>query len=120
MSKEEAKDKLIEVLMNQVVDLTMMSKIELGDDVIEEIKRLKEIINQNEIEMTYKTLIKNKGTEYQEFYGFISGVTDDWATSSTPINLMNKNITWEDLKRMYPNKDFHNIDLVTIEIKIIQ
>ena len=45
MDKEEAKDKLIEVLMNQVVDLTMMSKIELGDDVIEEIKRLKEIIN---------------------------------------------------------------------------
>jgi len=45
MTKEEAKDKLIEVLMNQVVDLTMMSKIELGDDVIEEIKRLKEIIN---------------------------------------------------------------------------
>ena len=47
MSKEEAKDKLIEVLTNQVMDLTMMSKIELGDDVIEEIKRLKEIINQN-------------------------------------------------------------------------
>lgn len=45
MTKEEAKDKLIEVLMNQVVDLTMMSKIELGDDVIKEIKRLKEIIN---------------------------------------------------------------------------
>ena len=44
MSKEEAKDKLIEILTNQVMDLTMMSKIELGDDVIEEIKRLKEII----------------------------------------------------------------------------
>jgi len=28
------------------VDLTMMSKIELGDDVIAEIKRLKEIINE--------------------------------------------------------------------------
>ena len=50
MSKEEAKDKLIEVLTNQVMDLTMMSKIELGDDVIEEIKRLKEIINQNKDE----------------------------------------------------------------------
>jgi len=50
MSKEEAKDVLIEVLMNQVVDLTMMSKIELGDDVIDEIKRLKEIINQNKDE----------------------------------------------------------------------
>jgi hypothetical protein len=45
MTKEEAKDALIEVLMNQVIDLSMMSKIELGDDVITEIKRLKEIIN---------------------------------------------------------------------------
>jgi hypothetical protein len=46
MNKEQAKDALIEVLMNQVVDLSMMSKIELGDDVISEIKRLKEIINK--------------------------------------------------------------------------
>jgi len=46
MSKEEAKTKLIEVLESQVIDLTMMSKIELGDDVIEEIKRLKTIINE--------------------------------------------------------------------------
>ena len=45
MSKEEAKDELIKVLYSQVVDLTMMSKIELGDDVIEEIKRLKTMIN---------------------------------------------------------------------------
>jgi hypothetical protein len=48
MNKEQAKDQLIELLMNQVVDLTMMSKIELGDDVIAEIKRLKEIINKTE------------------------------------------------------------------------
>jgi hypothetical protein len=47
-SKEEAKDKLIDVLYSQVVDLSMMSKIELGDDVISEIKRLRGIINQNE------------------------------------------------------------------------
>ena len=46
MNKEEAKDALIELLFNQVADLTMMSKIELGDDVIEEIKRLKTIINE--------------------------------------------------------------------------
>ena len=46
MNREQAKDALIEVLMNQVIDLTMMSKIELGDDVIAEIKRLKEIINE--------------------------------------------------------------------------
>ena len=47
MTKEEAKDALIEVLMNQVIDLTIMSKIEFGDDVIAEIKRLKEIIRQD-------------------------------------------------------------------------
>ena len=46
MKKEEAKDTLIELLYSQVVDLTMMSKIELGDDVIEEIKRLRAIINE--------------------------------------------------------------------------
>jgi hypothetical protein len=46
MNKEEAKDQLIELLMNQVADLTIMSKIELGDDVIAEINRLKGIINE--------------------------------------------------------------------------
>jgi hypothetical protein len=46
MSKEEAKDALIKVLESQVIDLTMMSKIELGDDVITEIKRLKKIIDE--------------------------------------------------------------------------
>ena len=45
-NKEEAKTQLIEILENQVMDLTVMSKIELGDDVIAEIKRLKQIINE--------------------------------------------------------------------------
>ena len=44
MSKDEAKDQLIQLLFTQVVDLVMMSKIELGNDVITEIKRLKEDI----------------------------------------------------------------------------
>ena len=43
---EEAQQELIDLLTSQVVDLTMMSKIELGDDVIAEIKRLKSIINE--------------------------------------------------------------------------
>ncbi len=46
ISKDEAKDALIELLFNQVVDLTMMSKIELGYDVVAEIRRLKQIINE--------------------------------------------------------------------------
>jgi len=42
-----AQKQLITLLKSQIEDLTMMSKIELGDDVIEEIKRLEEILNQN-------------------------------------------------------------------------
>ena len=46
MNKEQAKDELIRVLYSQVIDLTMMSKIELGDYVIAEIRRLKDIIEK--------------------------------------------------------------------------
>ena len=45
MTKEEVKTKLIELLENQLEDVLMMSKIELGNDVIKEIQRLKLIIN---------------------------------------------------------------------------
>ena len=45
-TKMAAQQQLIDLLYSQVVDLTMMSKIELGDDVIAEIKRLKDIINE--------------------------------------------------------------------------
>ena len=43
-------NKLIELLENQIMDLTIMSKIELGDDVIQEIKRLKGLLNKNKDE----------------------------------------------------------------------
>ena len=38
---------LINVLESQVMDLSMMSKIELGDDVIAELKRLKGLLNES-------------------------------------------------------------------------
>jgi hypothetical protein len=41
----KTQQELIDLLYSQVVDLSMMSKIELGDDVIEEIKILQKIIN---------------------------------------------------------------------------
>jgi len=43
---EQLQQELIHVLTTQVVDLSMMSKIELGDDVIAEIKRLNEEIDK--------------------------------------------------------------------------
>ena len=42
----KTQQELIDVLYSQVVDLSMMSKIELGDDVITEIKRLKGILDE--------------------------------------------------------------------------
>ena len=49
MNKDETikvQQELINLLMSQVADLSMMSKIELGDDVIAELKLLKAIINE--------------------------------------------------------------------------
>jgi len=45
----DAQKQLIDLYRDQVVDLSMMSKIELGDDVIEEIKRLQNLIKEYEI-----------------------------------------------------------------------
>ena len=45
-TKMAAQQQLINLLYSQVVDLTMMSKIELGDDIIAEIKRLNSIIDK--------------------------------------------------------------------------
>jgi len=42
----KVQQELIQLLENQVMDLVMMSKIELGDDVIAEIKRLKGLLNE--------------------------------------------------------------------------
>lgn len=47
MTQDQAKDELLTLYENQIMDLVMMSKIELGDDVIAEIKRLKELINRD-------------------------------------------------------------------------
>ena len=44
----ETQRELIDLLYSQVIDLTMMSKIELGDDVIAEIQRLKAKLKEHE------------------------------------------------------------------------
>jgi hypothetical protein len=46
MTKEQATAELIQLLEEQIIQLTLMSKIELGDDVIDEIQKLKTIINE--------------------------------------------------------------------------
>jgi len=45
-AKMAAQQQLINLLYSQIMDLTLMSKIELGDDVIAEINRLNSIIDE--------------------------------------------------------------------------
>jgi len=47
-TKIKLQQELIDLYEQQIMDLTMMSKIELGDDVITEIKRLKGLINESQ------------------------------------------------------------------------
>ena len=47
----ETQRELIDVLYTQMIDLSMMSKIELGDDVIAEIRRLKNKLAEYESEI---------------------------------------------------------------------
>lgn len=42
----QLQQELINLYESQIMDLVVMSKIELGDDVVEEIKRLKTLINE--------------------------------------------------------------------------
>lgn len=50
---------LIDLLESQVMDLTIMSKIELGDDVIAEIKRLKDLIRKSKYNQIIDEAWKN-------------------------------------------------------------
>ena len=60
---EQKQDELINLLRNQVIDLSMMSKIELGDDVIQEWTRLKEEIEEAKPQSNYVPFV----SEVEEF-----------------------------------------------------
>jgi hypothetical protein len=60
---EQKQDELITLLRNQVVDLSMMSKIELGDDVIQKWTRLKEEIEEVKSQSNYVPFV----SEVEEF-----------------------------------------------------
>jgi predicted HAD superfamily Cof-like phosphohydrolase len=60
---EKKQEELIKLLRNQVIDLSMMSKIELGDDVTQEWTRLKEEIEDAKHQSNYVPFI----SEVEEF-----------------------------------------------------
>jgi predicted HAD superfamily Cof-like phosphohydrolase len=60
---EQKQDELIQLLYGQVVDLSMMSKIELGDDVIQKWKQLNQEIQEMKSKSNYVPFI----SEVEEF-----------------------------------------------------
>ena len=60
---EKKQDELIQLLRGQVIDLSMMSKIELGDDVIQKWTQLKEEIEETKSQSNYVPFI----SEVEEF-----------------------------------------------------
>jgi hypothetical protein len=60
---EQKQDELIQLLYGQVVDLSMMSKIELGDDVIQKWKQLNQEIQEIKSESNYVPFV----SEVEEF-----------------------------------------------------
>lgn len=67
MTKEQIQQQLIELYENQIMDLTMMSKIELGDDVIAEINRLQNMLMEmEEQELWDQTLMDGLEDETNE------------------------------------------------------
>jgi predicted HAD superfamily Cof-like phosphohydrolase len=60
---EKKQDELIQLLRGQVIDLSIMSKIELGDDVIQKWTQLKEEIEEAKSQSNYVPFI----SEVEEF-----------------------------------------------------
>jgi predicted HAD superfamily Cof-like phosphohydrolase len=60
---EQKQAELIDLLRNQVIDLSMMSKIELGDDVIQKWTQLKEEIEEAKSQNNYVPFV----SEVEEF-----------------------------------------------------
>jgi predicted HAD superfamily Cof-like phosphohydrolase len=74
---EKKQEELIKLLRNQVIDLSMMSKIEFGDDVIQEWTRLKEEIEDAKSQSNYVPFI----SEVEEFN---NAMGKSWQNRTTP------------------------------------
>jgi len=60
---EQKQEELIQLLKNQAIDLSMMSRIEFGDDVAEEIFRLQQEIELAKLQSNYVPFV----SEVEEF-----------------------------------------------------
>jgi predicted HAD superfamily Cof-like phosphohydrolase len=83
---EQKQDELINLLRNQVVDLSMMSKIELGDDVVQEWTRLKEEIEEAKNSFYPQELTVTLQPPQPTYVPFVSEVEEFNAVMGKPNN----------------------------------
>ena len=84
---EQKQDELINLLRNQAIDLSMMSKIEFGDDVIQEWTRLKEEIDDlKDLDYFNTNLLKSLKKPKSEYVPFVSEVEEFNAVMGKPNN----------------------------------
>ena len=84
---EQKQSELIELLRGQVIDLSMMSKIELGDDVIQKWTQLKEEIEEiKDIDFLTTNLYNSLKKPEEDYVPFISEVEEFNAVMGKPNN----------------------------------
>jgi hypothetical protein len=83
---EQKQNELINLLRNQVVDLSMMSKIELGDDVVQEWTRLKEEIEEAKNGLYPQELTVTLQPPQPTYVPFVSEVEEFNAVMGKPNN----------------------------------
>lgn len=100
--REKAKSELINLLLYQIMDLTAMSKIELGDDVIAEIRRLKDIIKIGEQEIEKAMTPREKANDILDNFWLMDKVepmlTEEQAKQCTLIAV-------DEIKRILYDQD---------------
>jgi len=84
---EQKQDELINLLKTQAIDLSMMSKIDFGDDVLQKWNQLnKEIDELKDIDYFYNNLSKAIKIPKSEYVPFISEVEEFNAVMGKPNN----------------------------------
>jgi predicted HAD superfamily Cof-like phosphohydrolase len=83
---EQKQDELIELLYGQVMDLTIMSKIELGDDVIEKFRTLRSEITQMKDGFYPQELTVTLSPPQPTYVPFVSEVEEFNAVMGKPNN----------------------------------
>jgi hypothetical protein len=100
MKNKTTQEQLIELYEQQIQDLVMMSKIELGDDIIAKIKELKSQINKQQTAVEWLAEKYNYITWMRNRDEISAGTADEWRAKyleqAKEMEEQQKKDAWED------------------------